>query len=245
MSSGTFSLAVGPPDVATDAQSFAGSVTPGLLTPATTPVAQLVGDVAVMVKDAPTQIINLAYMRACRDFCKRSMWLKRNIATATLTVGQPLYNFGSDATLEVIGIAAVSIQQQNTTWIDIRPMTQGFSDPNQANDIPLWYSYIPENMIRYYPTPNLAYGSKVELICQTSLNAVAVPNDLINKFNIYIEEGCLSYLYQIPKQPWTNPELAAAKWAMFMEGIGMAKSWRDKGDQMASVRATPRTFIPR
>lgn len=245
MSSGTFSLLVGPPNPSLDAQSFAGAITAGQLTPASTPVANLVGDLAARVRQAPMSVVQLAYMRACRDFCKRSMWLKRQITAAPVTVGQALYNFGSDATLEVIGVSAAAIQQQNATWIDIRSADQASFDPNQKNDIPQWYSYVPENMVVLYPTPDYTYNLRTSLICQTALAATAVPNDLINKFNIVIEEGAMAHLYLMDKEPWFSPQLAEKANEAFWDGIGQARTWRDKGNQQGSVRATPRNFIAR
>ena len=245
MSSGTFSLRPGAPNPSIDAQSFAGGIVAGAFAPASTAVASLVGDLAARVRQAPTITIQLAYMRAARDFCLHSMWLRRSIPSAAVTIGQPLYNFGADATLEVLQVPAAAIQQQNTTWIDIYPADQSTFDPNQKNDIPQWFSYVPENMLVLYPTPNYAYNLRVSLICQTAINATTVPNDLISKFNLYLEEGAMSYLYLMDKEPWYNPELAVKAEMKFWEGIGIARSWKDKGNQMASVRATPRTFIAR
>lgn len=245
MSSGTFSLRVGAPNPSIDAQTFAGAITAGTLAPASTPVVQLTGDLAARMRQVGTPIVNAAYMRACRDFCMHSLWLRRNIAAAAVTVNQPLYNFGSDATLEVLQVPAGAIQQQNGTWIDIFPADQSTFDPNMKADLPMWYSYVPENMLVLYPTPNFAYNLKVTLICQTAINATAVPNDLINKFNLYLEEGAMSYLYLMDKEPWFNPQLAEKAEQKFWEGIGMARSWKDKGNQMSSLRATPRAFIAR
>jgi hypothetical protein len=245
MSSGTFSLMPGPASVGTDATSFAGTQTAGLATPGTQLVSILAADVAARIAEAPMAIVQLAYTRAAREFCRRSMWLKRNIATSTLTVGQPVYNFGTDATLEVIGIQAVQIQQQNATWIDLREGTQDSYDPNMSTDLPNWYSYVPEGMILYYPTPNYAYGTKVELIVQTAIAATTIPNDLVTKFNTHIEEGALWHLYRMKKQPWSDMELAMDAERLFNEGIGIARSWKDKGNQKGSVRATPRPFLAR
>ena len=245
MSSGTFSLNPGPPSVSVDAQSFAGAITGGPVTPASTAVALICLDVAAIIKAAPVPIVQQAYMRAAREFCSRSMWLRRNIAQANLTVNQPEYNFGSDPNLEVIGISAVAIQQQNTTWVNLRPTDQGMFDPNMKTDLPNWYSYLPEGMILYYPTPNFAYGTKLGLICQPSLSSQVVPNDLLNKFNTYIEAGALEFLYSMSAEPWADEQKALGSKMRFWEGIGLARTWKDKGNQQASVRATPRPFISR
>jgi hypothetical protein len=244
VSSGTFSLVPGPPSVGIDAGSFAGTQVPGIVT-GFTPVANLSLDLAARVKEAAVPIIQLAYTRAARDFCRRSMWLRRNITNQPLTINVAAYNFGSDPNLEVIGIEAAQIQQQNLTWIDLREGNQSVFDPNMKTDLPNWYSYLQEGMVCFYPTPNATYLSAVELTVQVAINATQIPNDLVNKFNLYIEEGAMWHLYMMDKEEWFSLPLAMEAKQNFMEGVGMAKSWKDKGNQQGPVRATPRAFIAR
>ena len=244
MSSGTFSLVPGPPSVGTDAGTFAGTQTPGILT-GFTPISSLYLDVASRVKTAAIPIVQLAYARAARDLCKRSMWLRRNLANQALTINQAAYNFGSDPNLEVIGIEAGQIQQQNLTWINLREGDPDNFDPNMKTDLPTYYSYLPEGMVLFYPTPNATYLSALELTVQVSINATQIPNDLVNKFNVYIEEGAMWHLYMMGQEEWFNMTLAMEAKQNFMEGVGMAKAWKDKANQQGSVRATPRAFIAR
>jgi hypothetical protein len=203
--------------------------------------------VAARVKECPIAVVQAAYIRAARDLCKRSEFLRRNVPSTALVPNQPLYNFGTDPNLEIIDIKAVAIQQlaPSFTWVNLHNTPQDTYDPNMAADIPNWYSYVPEGMITYYPTPNLAYNTKVELIVQPLQTATAISNDLVNKFNLYIEEGALWHLYSMPKEPWYNPIERDKSQMLFFEGIGMGKSWVDRGFQRGSVRATPRPFIAR
>jgi hypothetical protein len=244
VSSGTFSLVPGPPSVAIDAGNFAGIQAPGVVSGFTS-IALLALDVAARVKEAPIPIIQAAYARAARDLCKRSMWLRRNITNQPLTINVSAYNFGTDPNLEVTGIEAGQIQQQNLTWINLRSGDPDNFDPNMKTDLPTYYSYLPEGMVLFYPTPNAAYLSAIELTVQVSLNATSIPNDLVSKFNIYIEEGAMWHLYMMDQEPWFNMTLAMEAKQNFMEGVGMARSWKDKANQQGSVRATPRAFIAR
>jgi hypothetical protein len=100
-------------------------------------------------------------------------------------------------------------------------------------------------MIQFYPTPNYTYLSNVEVICQTALNGTLVPQDLVNKFNLYIDAGAEAFLYGMDGEPWFNPMLSEKAERYFIEGIGQARTWRDKGNQTGSVRATPRPFLAR
>jgi hypothetical protein len=246
MSAGTFSLNPSPPSVGVDPANFAGALTVGPVT-GTTPVATLSLDVAARVKQAPIQLIQQAYLRSTRDFCRRTEYLRRTIPPTALTPNSGTYNFGSDPVLEVVDIKAAAVQQlpPSNNWVNLRTTPQDTYDPNQAADIPIWYSYIPDGMVQFYPPPNLAYNVKLELIVQPLLVATAVPNDLIAKFWFYLEAGAMWHLYLMDKEPWFNPTLAAKAESDFNEGIGMGKSWVDRGFQRGSVRATPRPFISR
>ena len=246
MSAGTFSLNPGPASVGVDPANYAGALSTGVVS-GTTPVATVALDVAARVKLAPVNIVQQAYLRSARDFCRRTEYLRRTIPPTALTPNTDTYNFGTDPVLEVIDIKAAAVQQivPSNNWVNLRFTPQDTYDPNAAADIPIWYSYLPEGMVRYYPSPNLAYNSKLELIVQPLLTTQLVPNDLLSKFWFYLEAGAMWHLYLMDKEPWFNLTLAAKAESDFNEGVGMAKSWVDRGFQRGSVRATPRPFISR
>ncbi len=248
MSAGTFSLMPGPPTVAIDAGSFAGTQAGGVVTGTTSVASPVIyRDVATRIKEAPLSVVQGAYMRSCRDFCKRTQWLRRNILSTALVNLQPVYNFGVDPVFEVLDVVAAQVQQMppGTNWVNLRSTSQDTFDPNMAPDIPNWYSYLPEGMIVFYPTPNNVYPTKIELCVQTAINGTMVPNDLVTKFNLYLEAGARMHLYLMDKEPWFSPILAKQAEDEFMEGVGMGKSLKDKGNQSGSRRATPRPFIAR
>lgn len=245
MSSGTFTLNPGPPSVGIDPANYAGALATGTVA-GTTALSVLVGDLALQLKLVPTALINQAYLRAARDLCKKAPGLiRRTIAATPLTPNVAAYNFGTDPTFEVVGVRAAQIQQMNNTWVNLRYTSQDTFDPNMKTDLPNWYAYLPEGMIVYYPTPNLAYNTLLELNVQPNLAAQVIPNDLVQKFNIWIEEGAKEFLYGLDQEPWYSPTERDRAGALFERGVASARSWVDKGFQSGSQRATPRPFLSR
>jgi hypothetical protein len=248
MSSGTFSLMPGPATVGVDPANFAGAIAGGVVSGFTAVTSPSVyADVATRVRQCSIPVVQDALMRSTRDFTRRTEWLKRNIPTAALTPNQSTYNFGTDPNLEVINVAAAMIQQlsPSNTFVGLRPTGQDTYDPNMAADIPNWYSYLPEGMIVFYPTPNLAYNAKVELTVAVLDTSVNVPNDLLTRWKLYLEAGARMHLYLMDKEPWFNPTLAMQSEREFMDGINVARAMLARSQQKGPVRATPRPFISR
>jgi hypothetical protein len=248
MSAGTFSLMPGPASVAQDVANFAGTVTPGTVTGFTSVTAPSVyADVATRVRECSIPVVQDAYMRAARDFTRRTLWLRRNIPVVAATPNVAVYNFGADPNLEVVDVAAAQVQQMSpsNTWVGLRPTGQDTYDPNMAADIPNWYSYLPEGMIVYYPTPNLAYNLKVELTVVVLNGSNNLPNDLLTRWSLYIEAGARMHLYLMDKEPWANPTLAGQAKDEYFDGISVARAMVTRSQQKGPLRATPRPFISR
>jgi hypothetical protein len=213
----------------------------------TAPVGQVCSDVAAKVKPCPMSVVRDAYARACWDFTRQSMWLRRTLTpTLTLTINQNQYLLPTDPDLAVIGIAAAAVLQiPNGNWLPLDPAEVDAFDINQAPNLPRRHAYIPGGGIAFWPTPNAAFTIAVKVICEVQRASLKVPTDLLEKFRLFLESGALAHLYEMRGESWYDPAIANAEAAKFQGGVQIARAWVAKGNQTGSVRARPRVFIAR
>lgn len=211
-------------------------------------VANLVRDVAQKIRPCPRETMFNAYLRAARTLCGESRWYRVNLDAAT-TALQQLYSLGSDPFLEIIDVPFVSlVTNPGVSPANIVPLQNQPSNafnPNIEADTPIWYSYIPEAQIAFSPIPDRAYPVSMTLVLQPRDGVTEVPDEILPKWRIAIEDGALGYLYGLTGEPFADPRLALYHQQRFQAAINNAKANVAMGYQSGSQRATPRRFVTR
>ncbi len=201
-------------------------------------------NVAQIVRGCPTPTLRRAYVRAMRDWCAQSRWLRVNAAGSTVAnVAQ--YNLGDDPLVEIIAIYAMSGQDNSFSppqqWVILA------SDPGKWNPAigigqPLRYAYVPEGQMALNPTPDGVYGITYTAALQPKDGVTQVPLDPLKKYGTNIEAGALAYLLSMKDTPWYNPTDAAKKQREFDAGIANAKAEVARNFNTGSQRASVRPF---
>jgi hypothetical protein len=214
-------------------------------------VNQYLANVAQKVRKCPTPTLRHAYMRAYREWCQQTQWLRTNIDGATV-VDQRQYSLGQAPGLDVIGIYAMQGSQNPGNGIKYWPIVKSDSeywDPNlsinPATTQPIRYAYIPEGQFALDPIPKGIFGLTVTAIVTPSEDSVNVPLEPLIKYSNDIEAGALAYLYDINDQPWTNPGLALKNDRIFASGVSNGKAEVQRNYNTGSQRARPRMFLIR
>lgn len=210
-------------------------------------VNDYLANVAQMVRKAPTQTLRHAFVRAMREWCQQTQWLRTTVSGETVAdVSQ--YSLGDDPNLDVIGIASMqgSIQlsgaQSPQTWALGKPNDTGSWNPNFQPGQPLQYTYVPESQFALFPTPDQVYQLSIVMIITPKESAVNVPQSPLQKYSNDIEAGALAYLFDIPGMPWTNPTQALKYEKRFSDGIANGKAEVQRGYNTGARRARPRAF---
>jgi hypothetical protein len=200
-------------------------------------------NIAQIVRRAPSIVLARAFVRAYRDFCNQTRWLKVNVAGSTVS-GDTQYDLGTDTYTQIIGFAAVqATDSQGQKW-NLQGSVSSMWDPNRGNDRPMAYAYVPDGQLALYPTPNAVYTLLVSAIVQPKSETVSqIPAECLSKYSNEIEAGALAYLLMIPNEPWTNPQLAQVWGAQFRSGIANAKADVQRQHQTGSQRVMGRAFL--
>ena len=206
-------------------------------------VKDQLANIAQIVRRAPSIVLSRAYVRAYRDFCNQTRWLKVNVAGATVS-GTAQYDLGTDTYTQIIGVAAIRATDSRGQRWNLQASISSQWDPNRGIDRPMAYAYVPDGQIALYATPNGVYDLLVSAIVQPKTETVSqVPAECLSKYSNEIEAGALAYLLMIPNEPWTNPQIAQAYAAQFRSGISNAKADVQRQHQSGSQRVMGRAFL--
>jgi hypothetical protein len=201
-------------------------------------------NVAQIARGCPTPTLRRAYVTSMRDWCAQSQWLRVN-ATGSTVDGTSLYDLGSDNYTEIIGLYAVSGQDNSFTpaqqW-PLNPSNPGDWNPAVGDGQPLRYAYVPEGQMALNPTPDGVYGITYTAIIQPKEGVTVVPNEPLKKYSTGIEAGALSYLLSMKDTPWYDPNEAKAQERKFGAYIATAKAEVARNFNTGSQRARPRPF---
>src|SRR4051812_9987159 len=129
-------------------------------------VNDYLANVAQVARKCPTATLRHAYMRAFREWCQQTQWLRTNVPGVTVE-NQRQYNLGNDPDLDIIGIFAMQgslTTAGNTQYWAIRPSNSQFWDENLQPNMPLRYAYIPEAQFALDPIPQQEYNLQVTVI---------------------------------------------------------------------------------
>lgn len=201
-------------------------------------------NVAQIARNCPTPVLRRAYVMAMRDWCAQTQWLRTN-ATGSTEEGTALYDLGDDTYIEVIGLYAVSGQNNDYTPPQQWPLVPG--DPGAWNPAigqgqPLRFAYVPEGQMALNPTPDGVYGITYTAIVQPKEGVTQIPEPPLLKYSTGFEAGALAYLLAMKDTPWHDPVQAEKKERVFGAYISNGKAEVQRNFNVGSQRARPRPF---
>lgn len=210
-------------------------------------IVTLLQNVAQKIRRCPEPTLVHAYREAARQFCVESRWLRRTVllgvAEADESVDITLAS--ADADLTVVGVRAIraySPASPQSDWA-VPPSDPTVWRLNQPAARPTCYAYEPEAIINLPAPSDAAYTFRVIAQCQPSDTTESLPDDLLAKWVRQIDRGALAYLYDIPGQQWSNPQLAALESRRFQAAINNAKADEQRNNNTGTVMARiPRRF---
>lgn len=202
-----------------------------------------ISNIAQIVRKCPNITLAHAYVRAYRDFCNQTQWLKVTIPGATVA-DTVQYNLGTDTFTEITGVRAVQITDAAGNKWGLEPSDSSTWNPNAPTARPLRFSFVGQGQIALNPTPDAVYTLSVSAIVQPkSESVVQIPTEPLRKYSNEIEAGALAYLLTIPGQPWSNPAMAEGYGRAFRSGVANAKADVQRGHNVGSQRVRPRAFV--
>jgi hypothetical protein len=202
-------------------------------------------NVALVARKCPSTTMRRAYVKAMRDWCAETRWLRIAITGATVA-DQQQYDLGSDTYTEIIAIYAmqVTIPTAVEQTLPVYPGNPGAWNPNLQTGIPTQYAYIPEGKFALWQIPDDVYSLNVVVAIQPKAEVTQIPSEPLKKYSTAFEAGALMHLLRLPGQPWTNPEMASKVYEpIWNSAISNAKAEVARNFNSGSQRVKPRAFV--
>ena len=175
--------------------------------------------------------------RAAIVLCEESKILKHEEGPIGVTSGTSEYSFTPPTDTERV----------RTEWVtyDDRQLTPT-TETSISIDNPRWTTttgepaYFMENnpgQIRLWPTPNATVASilKLRYSLRPTITSTSLSDTVMQDFRQPLVNGALSFLYLMPNQTWTNPDLGMALNQSFQVSILQAKQQARDGN-VRSIR---------
>lgn len=188
--------------------------------------------------------IELAVVNAARAFCVRTqLWrgsveLAVSVEAPTVTVTVPaqsvlhkiesarLLSAGSELDIEPITLA--DLDRLMPGW---RTFTQGMGR---------WYTQEQHGEVTVVPF--CAGTLKLTTVLKPDNTAIELPDFLLDDYQEEIADGALARLLILPKQPFTDPNLAQVHMARFNSRLDELASKSVRGQQRGPLRTRARFF---
>lgn len=175
--------------------------------------------------------------RAAIVLCDESKILKHEEGPLGVTSGTAEYSFTPPAQTERV----------RTEWVtyDDRQLTPT-TETSIAIDNPQWTTTLGEpayfmeanpGYIRLWPTPNSTVANILRLrySLRPTLDSTSLSDVVMQDYTQPLVNGALSFLYLMPNQTWTNPDLGMAMNQSFQISILQAKKQARDGN-VKSIR---------
>lgn len=183
--------------------------------------------VRIFVPGAPDPTIEFAVRESARRFCSLS-WFARRSIIIVLVDGQETYTVTpSSSEEEVVGVHAVEFRN--------RPL--GPTKPElvaTSEGTPQAFYFEPSNSLTLDPYPDSdAAGENiiVRIATQPTLTTETIADDIVREYRQCIANGAIAWLMNVPKQPWTDQQMAQNMERKFLAQTMRAKEAILRGHQ--------------
>lgn len=197
--------------------------------------------IRIFIPGAPDNAIEFAVRESARRFCSLSWFLRRSI-NVTLVAETSSYTLTpSDSSEEVIGVHAVEY--------DGAPL--GPTKPElvqQEPGAPQAFYFEPPSTLTIDSVPETEQAGdivQVRMAVQPTLTATTISNDIVREYRQCIANGAIAWLMNVPKQPWSDPNMAQQMEQKYLTQVMRAKEAALRGHQPWDIYVRRPSFAVR
>lgn len=203
------------------------------------PVDELIPRIAARALSAPEPVIYDAIIHAAQRFCERTRIWREEDSFQTGDSGFEYACAPYGAIIHEIESAyfdGVKLKETSISWLDDQIPT--WRDRNLSN--PRYITQTEPNTVRLVPA---GIGTvKLNLILKPGNDAEELPDFLIDNYRRAIIDGALGEVLSIPKQEFSDPQLAIYYMQRFESKLDQLATQGIQGQQRAPVRSKPSFF---
>ena len=195
------------------------------------------------VAGAPDALVAQTLMRTANDFCwETGVW---NEIQDPIAVQDDVNEYDLDTPngAQIVTIKSIWMVNRELVPVTMERLQEVIPNWQEAKGSDPAYYNCPNDysVVRIYPIPLGANSAKMTIraIYAPDQFGSYIPNFLVDKFLDEILAGAKARLMQMPGKSWSNPALASANQAFFIDGITKAKVFIAHDKVAGSVRVRP------
>lgn len=187
------------------------------------PFTNWLPDVQAHVPGCPRMVVTDAIRQAVIRFCQESLFWRHRMEPMTTVLGVREYELDFPTGTRIVSVRALTlagrpVAEMNADDLDHRRPSWR-TQKGQAGE----YVFYTPNIIQFSREPAAGGQIAATLALKPSQTALRCDDLLFNEYRDAIAAGAISVLALMPGKPWTNPDVAAQKGAVFLTGIDDAK----------------------
>jgi len=192
--------------------------------------------VAPHVMGCPVPVMEHNIRLSAIEFCDKTRWHQEEVPAARVgTTG--LYELDPDTGLEVLRIASVTV---NGTRYDSKTKTAGLRFI-AAESIEKFFVVIDGVQIRINPAPVATDTIQVMAALRPTIDAATL-SSYLDEWREGIAGGAIARIAAMPKQAFTDPDLAAYQKGIFKDAVQSALIKQGFGSSEAAPSRQIQTF---
>lgn len=185
-------------------------------------IASLVDDIRPMIAaEVPEKAMIDAYRWSCREFMRKSRWLRETITVNVLDTVDTYALTAVTTDTEAFAIQAAQFEGDYltpATHEEVKSGTEG------------WYLFVPPATIQLAWTPDAdsTGGLLVRVYLNLTIAATTIPDAVVTQWNADISYGAISRLLAMTNTAWYNSAESARYYQMYVDGLLMARLEAEK-----------------
>lgn len=201
--------------------------------------------VNLKARGIPEPVAIFALRDAAIEFCRSSGIITEVLPPITLVSGTAEYTYKllpASTSMQGIRVAEAWVNNNPIRPITISDLAAENGNWTNLSGTPTNYFQPEEGVLRLFRIPNAAGTLTVRAVTAPRYSATEIHDTLGGQWWRAVVAGALAYLMNIPGEPFSNPEGAAANAAEFAKFIDEATLAAYKGNTKARVRTRSRNF---
>jgi hypothetical protein len=197
------------------------------------------------VPGCPKMAAKEEVLRACIEFCEKSLVWKNTPAAINVVSGTATYAISVPSGGQVVKLEALYHNGERLDPMTTRDLEGLYTDWTTETGTPLYYTQSVPTSVILVPEPDtsITSGLRFQGVYKPTRTATTVEDFLYNDYAEEISAGAVARLLATHGKTWTNPDYAPAFMNKFMGGIGLAKIRASKNFTTQSLRVCNRPFI--
>ncbi len=195
-------------------------------------------DVLVHVPGCPYPLVDHHLRVATIELCQRSKRLKFDMPAFDTVADTPTYPLAPGTKMETVSIIDAAVAGKPIDPATRSELSTGDDWSTETGQPTKYLMDGDDETVRLWKMPDAAYTVILTLAIKPAEDATGVEQWFADRYRRTIARGALAELLALPKQPWTDLNMAAIRFEQFEEGVRAAEAQGLKDGTSAPLRTT-------